>query len=283
MEAAIVAGRVSVNGTVATLGTRAKTTDAIRFDGRLVAASLGKPRLLIYHKPAGEIVSRDDPEGRRTVFESLPKIYRARWIAVGRLDFNTEGLLLFTDSGELANLLMHPKYAIEREYAVRVLGEGDPETLAKLTQGVMLDGMKARFLTMVQTAGEGSNKWYRVTLAEGRNREVRRLFEAAGMTVSRLIRVRFGAVFLPKDLPRGAVMELDEKWIDAWIRDIKAGHAKAGIVTNGATQEPAAKKGQKFAKRSVLYDAGYLGAKTKKGGERVQTAKKRRAPAKKRA
>ncbi|HAW44801.1 MAG TPA: 23S rRNA pseudouridylate synthase B, partial [Sutterella sp.] len=262
---------------------RAKTTDAIRFDGRLVAASLGKPRLLIYHKPAGEIVSRDDPEGRRTVFESLPKIYRARWIAVGRLDFNTEGLLLFTDSGELANLLMHPKYAIEREYAVRVLGEGDPETLAKLTQGVMLDGMKARFLTMVQTAGEGSNKWYRVTLDEGRNREVRRLFEAAGMTVSRLIRVRFGAVFLPKDLPRGAVMELDEKWIDAWIRDIKAGHAKAGIVTNGATQEPAAKKGQKFAKRSVLYDAGYLGAKTKKGGERVQTAKKRRAPAKKRA
>ena len=275
MEALIEAGKVTVNGQKAGLGTRAKTTDAIRVAGRPVRVAQGRPRLLLYHKPAGEIVSRDDPEGRLTVFHALPRISSGRWIAVGRLDFNTEGLLLFTDSGELANLIMHPRQEIEREYAVRTLGELSAESKAKLLEGVRTGGEVARFLSIVEAGGEGTNRWYRVTLAEGKNREVRRLFEAVGLVVSRLIRVRFGAVLLPKDLPRGAYLELDAAWVDAWVRDIKAGHAKAGVVTQKKQQagRSASMKGHKYARGEDIYAAGYRGAEA--------VAKKPSAPARK--
>lgn len=266
MEGLIAEGRVSVNGSVAKLGDRAFLQDAIRVDGRIVPVKRERtrPRLLVYHKMAGEIVSRSDPEGRKTVFEHLPRIGRARWIAVGRLDFNTEGLLLFTDSGEFANLLMHPRFQIEREYAVRTQGELSAEARQKLLTGISLDGALARFLTVAEAGGEGFNRWYRVTLSEGRNREVRRLFEAVGLTVSRLIRVRFGAVLLPKDLPRGSFMEMPDKWVDAWIRDLKAGHTRAGIVNAKVHSQkpnhlPENMKGVKFAPASRLYDDGYKG------------------------
>jgi len=180
-------------------------------DGRVVG--LGptepEPRLLLYNKPAGEIVSADDPQGRPTVFERLPRIKGARWIAIGRLDFNTGGLLLFTTSGELAERLMHPRYEVEREYAVRVLGRLDAAQAARLREGVLLEDGPARFETLVDVGGEGANHWYQVSLREGRNREVRRMFEAVGVRVSRLIRVRFGPFRLPPGLKRGQWRELD--------------------------------------------------------------------------
>jgi 23S rRNA pseudouridine2605 synthase len=206
IETWIEAGRLSINGRIAKLGNRAQLSDAIALDGKTLA--LSKPsavRVLLYHKPVGELVTRSDPEGRPTVFSRLPP---GRWIAVGRLDFNTSGLLLVTDSGELANRLMHPRYELEREYAVRVLGQPD---LQKLRAGVALDDGQAAFDSIEPAPGrsvEGANRWYRVVLREGRNREVRRMFDAVGTTVSRLIRVRYGPVELPKDLDSGKWREL---------------------------------------------------------------------------
>lgn len=173
------------------------------------------PRVLLYHKPEGEIVSREDPEGRPTVFEKLPRINNGRWIAVGRLDFNSCGLMLFTSSGELANRLMHPRYELEREYAVRVLGEPTPEAMAQLESGIELEDGLARFTRMLDAGGEGANHWYNVTLSEGRNREVRRMFEAVGLQVSRLMRVRYGPVLLPSGLKRGLWRELDSREVIA--------------------------------------------------------------------
>jgi 23S rRNA pseudouridine2605 synthase len=164
----------------------------------------------MYHKPAGEIVSTSDPEGRASVFDRLPSIKIGKWLAVGRLDFNTEGLLLFTTSGDLANKLMHPRYGIEREYAVRTLGELEEGMRQKLLSGVELDDGLANFNKIADGGGEGVNKWYRVTISEGRNREVRRMFESVGLTVSRLIRTRYGAMSLPSSLKRGRWEELDE-------------------------------------------------------------------------
>jgi 23S rRNA pseudouridine2605 synthase len=203
---------VSVNGEPAHIGQRILPTDAVRINGKLIhrKVSTKPPRVLVYHKPAGEIVSHDDPEGRPSVFDRLPTMKAGKWLAVGRLDFNTEGLLLFTTSGDLANRLMHPRYNIDREYAVRTLGELEEGMRQKLLAGVELDDGVASFTKIADGGGEGINKWYRVVIGEGRNREVRRMFEAIGLTVSRLIRTRYGAMTLPSGLKRGRWEELEE-------------------------------------------------------------------------
>jgi 23S rRNA pseudouridine2605 synthase len=208
---------VTVNGQVAKLGDRAGPSDSILVDGKPVTrAGPSRPRVLLYHKPIGELVTRSDPEGRSTVFGSLPS---GRWIAVGRLDLNSSGLLLLTDSGELANRLMHPRYGLEREYLARVRGELSAKELAQLRQGILLDGIPARFERIdSHKAGEGTNRWYRVVLQEGRNREVRRLFEALGHPVSRLSRVRYGPVELPPDLAAGKWRELPAETVNRLFR-----------------------------------------------------------------
>lgn len=211
MEELILQGRVSVNGLPAHIGQRVLPSDQVRINGKPVQRKLvaKPPRLLVYHKPAGEIVSHSDPEGRPTVFSNLPRIKASRWISVGRLDFNTEGLLLFTTSGDLANRFMHPRYGVEREYAVRVMGQLDEASKQTLLSGVDIgDDNKASFLRITDGGGEASNHWYHVALAEGRNREVRRMFEAVGLAVSRLIRTRYGEFVLPRSLKRGRWEEI---------------------------------------------------------------------------
>lgn len=211
MESWIEGGRVSVNGRRASLGDRASEADIIRVDGRRLDARPERSirhRVLAYHKPAGEVTTRKDPEGRPTVFERLPRLQTGRWIAVGRLDINTAGLLLLTNDGELANRLMHPSHQVAREYAVRVFGEVSPEMLQRLRSGVQLVDGPARFDTVVDEGGEGVNHWYRVSLKEGRNREVRRLWESQGVRVSRLARVRYGPIGLPRSLRPGRWEEL---------------------------------------------------------------------------
>ncbi len=217
MEELIVAGRVSVNGEPAHIGQRVGQNDQVRVNGRQITRPNASkpPRVILYHKPAGEIVSHDDPGGRATVFSRLPKIRVGKWLSVGRLDLNTEGLLILTTSGDLANRLMHPRYEAEREYAVRILGELTSEQQERLVEGVQLDDGLAKFGVLEFLGGEGSNRWYRVTLHEGRNREVRRMFEAAGVTVSRLIRTRFGDVVLPRNLRRGRWEEIDSSLVTA--------------------------------------------------------------------
>ena len=221
MEELIAAGRVNVNGEVAQTGQSAKPGDRIKISGKLVHLKFSNrlPRVIIYHKPEGEIVSRDDPDHRPTVFTSLPKMSGGRWVAVGRLDFNTSGLLLFTTSGDLANRLMHPRYNLVREYAVRVLGEISLESRQRLLDGVELDDGTAQFATFQDVGGEGANHWYRVSLFEGRNREVRRMFEAVGVVVSRLMRVRYGPFILPPNLKRGKVLEVGEADIQTLLAD----------------------------------------------------------------
>ncbi|GJI95545.1 hypothetical protein RugamoR57_22630 [Duganella caerulea] len=233
MEELIVAGRVSVNGEPAHIGQRILPTDAVRLNGKLIQRRVSKkpPRVLVYHKPAGEIVSMDDPEGRPSVFDRLPTMKAGKWLAVGRLDFNTEGLLLFTTSGDLANRLMHPRYHIDREYAVRTLGVLEEGMRQKLLAGVELEDGLAQFSKIADGGGEGINKWYRVIIGEGRNREVRRMFEAIGLTVSRLIRTRYGAMTLPSSLKRGRWEELEENTVrdmlSAYGVDKKGGDAPA--------------------------------------------------------
>jgi 23S rRNA pseudouridine2605 synthase len=211
MEDLIIQGRVSVNALPAHIGQRIGPTDQVRINGKPVHRKIQTkpPRVILYHKPAGEIVSQSDPEGRPTVFDRLPKPRQGRWIAVGRLDFNTEGLLLFTTSGELANRLMHPRYGVEREYAVRILGELGQDSMAQLKSGIQLDDGQAKFLRLAVGGGDGANRWYHVALSEGRNREVRRMFETVGHTVSRLIRTRYGMFLLPPRLRRGKWEEVE--------------------------------------------------------------------------
>ena len=244
MEELIIAGRVSVNGEPAHIGQRILPTDAVRINGKLVQRKVSKkpPRVLVYHKPAGEIVSHDDPDGRPSVFDRLPTMKTGKWLAVGRLDFNTEGLLLFTTSGDLANRLMHPRYNIDREYAVRTLGELEEGMRQKLLAGVELEDGMAQFSKIADGGGEGVNKWYRVVIGEGRNREVRRMFEAIGLTVSRLIRTRYGALTLPSNLKRGRWEEMEENT----VRDLLAA---VGFKKEAAAGAGDGKKPQGGAKR----------------------------------
>lgn len=217
IEEWIIAGRISVNGEPADVGQKVGPGDRVRVNGKLMPLRFAPriPRVVLYHKPEGEIVSRDDPEGRPTVFDRLPTLRKGRWIAVGRLDFNTSGLLLFVNDGDLANKLMHPRYELDREYAVRILGELDDAQKQALLAGIELEDGPAKFNTLLDAGGEGANHWYRVTLSEGRNREVRRMFEALGLTVSRLMRVRYGPVVLPSRLKRGM-------WEDMAVEDVCA-------------------------------------------------------------
>lgn len=217
IESWIQEGRITINGRLATIGDRMTHHDSICVDGReikLIKSKNQKSRVLLYHKPEGEMCTRHDPEGRPTIFESLPLIRNSRWICVGRLDFNTSGLLLITNDGELANHLMHPRSEIEREYAVRVRGEVSAEVLTKLEKGIRLEDGLAHFNQIVDAGGSGSNHWYHVIVKEGRNRLVRRLWEALGFTVSRLIRIRFGPVYLPAGLKRGRHVELNDDEVD---------------------------------------------------------------------
>ena len=211
IEAWIAEGKIEVNGEPAHIGQRISWGDRVSVNGKPVKIRIQPPlpRVLAYHKPVGEIVTFNDPEGRPTVFRSLPRLQMGKWLSVGRLDINTEGLLLFTNSGDLANQLMHPRFGVEREYAVRVLGQLDDAAKARLLEGVEVDGQTAAFKSIESAGGEGVNRWYRVVITEGRNREVRKLFDVVGLTVSRLIRVRYGSVVLPLGLKRGVWVELN--------------------------------------------------------------------------
>jgi 23S rRNA pseudouridine2605 synthase len=244
MEEWIGAGRVTVNGVVATLGRRVSEGDKVLVDGRQVRLQLqaeqALPRVLLYHKQEGEIVSRDDPNGRASVFDALPKLHGQKWIAIGRLDFNTSGLLIFTTSGELANRLMHPRFEIEREYAVRTQGEMTQDQMYQMTkQGIELEDGVVRFEKLSDEGGEGYNHWYRLVLKEGRNRVVRRTFEALGLPVSRLMRVRFGVINLPPRIKRGMMAELGEGEVRAileWV-GLPAGVARQ-IVDDRQRNKP---------------------------------------------
>jgi 23S rRNA pseudouridine2605 synthase len=219
MEKWISAGRVSVNGKPAKLGDRVDDRARLAVDGKpLDRPPAQETRCILYHKPTGEVCTRDDPEGRRTVFQRLPKLKAGRWISIGRLDYNTSGLLLFTTDGELANALMHPSANIEREYMVRVMGEVDDGMLQRLVEGVMLEDGVARFTDIQDGGGDGINHWFYVVLMEGRNREVRRLWESQGLTVSRLKRVRYGEVFIPSKVKQGQWVELDPKEVKSLYR-----------------------------------------------------------------
>jgi 23S rRNA pseudouridine2605 synthase len=226
IEEWIRAGRITVNGRMAQVGASVAPGDVVRIDGKTVnweRAVAPLPRVLIYNKPSGEVSTRADPEGRATVFDRLPRV-AGRWVGVGRLDYTTLGLLLFTNNGELAHRLMHPSSGMEREYAVRVLGGVDEAMLRRLREGVMLEDGPARFDVITDAGGHGSNHWYHVVVREGRNREVRRLWESQGVTVSRLIRVRYGPVTLPKGLPPGRYRDLNEDEVNALLE--AAGMAK---------------------------------------------------------
>ncbi|MCB1686852.1 MAG: pseudouridine synthase [Halioglobus sp.] len=219
MERWIEAGRVAVNGKIAQLGDRVESRDQLSVDGRqLDTPPALEARCILYHKPPGEVCSRSDPEGRRTVFGRLPNLKTGRWISIGRLDFNTSGLLLFTTDGELANGLMHPSSNIEREYMVRVMGDVQDEMLQRMLEGVMLEDGVARFTDIQQIGKGGINRWYCVVLMEGRNREVRRLWESQGLTVSRLKRVRYGDVFIPSKVKQGQWVELERTDVKSLYR-----------------------------------------------------------------
>ena len=222
-------GRLKINGKLATTGDRVSDVDVIELDGkrlRIKTAKMFKQRVIAYHKPEGEVSSRSDPEGRRTVFDKLPKLKDGRWISVGRLDYNTTGLMLFTNDGELANKLMHPSSQIDREYLVRIMGEVDEDMLKRLKQGVLLEDGEAKFTDIIESKKgdeDSINKWFACCVMEGRNREVRRLWESQGVTVSRLKRVRFGPIFLPAKVRKG-------QWEDLNPKDIK-------VLTQVATRK----------------------------------------------
>ena len=274
MEEMILAGRITVNRMPAEVGQKVGPGDEVRINGEVVTVRFTepRPRMLMYHKPAGELVTRDDPEGRPTVFEKLPAIGSGRWINIGRLDYNTEGLLLFTNSGELANRLMHPRYEVEREYAVRVMGRLRDDQMQALTSGVQLEDGLARCESVSDAGGDddGSNHWYHVVLKEGRNREVRRLFEALGLMVSRLIRTRHATLAMPKHLKRGELMELESDDVDRIL-------ASAGL--RSAQARPQQSPGARGARHARKGKGGHPGGgrpmarpqKPKPHGPRVES------------
>jgi 23S rRNA pseudouridine2605 synthase len=266
MEDLIIQGRVSVNGLPAHIGQRIGPTDQVRINGKQVHRKIQTkpPRVILYHKPSGEIVSQSDPEGRPTVFDRLPKPRQGRWIAVGRLDFNTEGLLLFTTSGELANRLMHPRYGIEREYAVRILGELSQENTAQLKSGITLDDGQAKFLRLAMGGGDGANRWYHVALTEGRNREVRRMFEAVGHTVSRLLRTRYGMFLLPPRLRRGKWEEVSPEGVASLMKSagLKVPQAQdKGRNPNSNNRDRHAGAGENFQPDPMQTSVSYWGSR----------------------
>ena len=232
LEKRIKAGEVRVNGKVATPGDTAKAGDLIEMAGESwkVNHATPKHRCLVYNKPEGEVTTRSDPQGRPTVFDRMPPLRGQRWIAVGRLDINTTGLLIMTTDGELAHALMHPSNNVDREYACRVRGPVPPEALENLLEGVELDDGKAQFSDIVDSGGSGENHWFHVTILEGRNREVRRLWASQGITVSRLKRVRYGAVFLPKRLRMGELSELKTRDYTVLREDVGLGPPEAELV-----------------------------------------------------
>ena len=225
METWIERGLIQLNGSVAKLGDVVTSKDKLKVRGKLIKNPLAVPmrtRVLIYHKPVGEIASKRDPKHKKTVFDNLPALNRGRWIQVGRLDINTSGLLIFTNNGTLANELMHPRYQIEREYAVRVHGRVKPEMIEALQKGVQLDDGEASFKSIVFQGGEAANCWYNVVLTEGRNREVRRLWATQGIEVSRLIRIRYGSLLMPRYLGRGQNMELSPEAVSDFKKSLQA-------------------------------------------------------------
>ncbi len=245
MEQLILEGRISVNAEPAHIGQRIQFGDAVKVNGKPIRVRIDPPppRVIAYHKPTGEVVTHDDPQNRPTVFRRLPKLFQGKWQSVGRLDLNTEGLLLLTSSGELANRLMHPRFGLEREYAVRVLGALNNEEKKRLLEGVALDDGNAQFTSIEAGGGEGANCWYKVTLSEGRNREVRRMFEAVGHAVSRLIRIRYGAMVLPRGLKRGAFVELDERDIWALVNAADRSESGADARSDSRRRKPSAGHG----------------------------------------
>lgn len=264
MERWIEAGRVVVNGKAATLGDRVEEHDRLTVDGReLDIPAAQEARCILYHKPPGEVCSRNDPEGRRTVFGRLPNLKTGRWISIGRLDFNTSGLLLFTTDGDLANALMHPSSNIEREYMVRVMGDVKDEMLQRMLEGVMLEDGEARFTDIQQVGKGGINRWYCVVLMEGRNREVRRLWESQGLTVSRLKRVRYGDVFIPSKVKQG-------QWVELERPEVKSLYRMTNIVPKDqarSTQKERELMERQFGKRHSRGGAGRSPARpTKKRG-----------------
>jgi 23S rRNA pseudouridine2605 synthase len=243
LEELISAGRIKVNGKTAGLGDRATRDDRIEIDGRPVGSKrLGGTQrfVIIYNKPEGEVVTRKDPEGRKTVFSRLPHLPTGRWIAVGRLDLNSAGLLLFTNDGELANRLMHPRQQIEREYAVRVNGEVTPAMIKQLVNGIELEDGPARFEDVVQAGGEGSNRWFHLVIMEGRKREVRRLWEAVGVTVSRLKRVRYGPIILDSSVKSGQWRDItpDERRDLLRVVDLKDRRPWGTLIRKPAAKKP---------------------------------------------
>ena len=271
MERLILEGRISVNNEPAHIGQRIQFGDQVKVNGKPVRFRVEPPpaRVIAYHKPAGEVVSHDDPQNRPTVFRRLPRLQNGKWQSVGRLDLNTEGLLLFTNSGELANRLMHPRFGLEREYAVRVLGALNNEEKQRLLEGVKLDDGMAQFGSIENGGGEGSNCWYRVTISEGRNREVRRMFEAVGHAVSRLIRIRYGAMVLPRGLKRGACMELD----DADIRALARAAGEREPRPEGAGGERPADNANRHRRQGGPRGAGGAGASARGAGGGSQGAR----------
>lgn len=256
MEQMIEDGRITVNGEPAHIGQRISFGDRIALDGKPVKVRIQPPpaRVIAYHKPVGEVVTHDDPQQRPTVFRRLPRLQQGKWQSVGRLDINTEGLLLFTTSGELANQLMHPRFGVEREYAVRVLGTLEPEAKAKLLEGVEIEGQTAAFRSIEDGGGEGVNHWYRVVITEGRNREVRKLFDAVGLTVSRLIRIRYGSVVLPRGLKRGV-------WVDLGPDDIRA----IRRLASGGNAQPRAEEPRRDGRNGKPQQRNDRGPKNERG------------------
>jgi 23S rRNA pseudouridine2605 synthase len=285
MEQLILEGRISVNGEPAHIGQRISYGDQIKVSGKLIKVRIAPPpaRVIAYHKPVGEVVTFNDPEGRPTVFRKLPRLQQGKWQSVGRLDINTEGLLLFTTSGELANQLMHPRFGVEREYAVRVLGTLDEAARAKLIEGVEIEGQKAAFKSIEDGGGEGANHWYRVVISEGRNREVRKLFDTVGLTVSRLIRIRYGSVVLPRGLKRGVWVDLEEADVRLLRRLAGGGDANRGPRdddqrnANGQGGEGKSGRGRRGGKRGRGGDRGNERGPDQRGPDQRQGADQRGA------